>query len=365
MRKFLKIAGVTIGILVIGVVSYVGYMLVTRFDMFASINPHFAGQCVKLPGVMGAEDIAIDHQAGVAYVSASNRRPPSSGILSSRSQDGIYRLKLTNDLDKNAKLEYLPLEGLKDFHPHGIDLRRLADGSLVLFVVNHNKLGDSVEILKVEDDHLVRLESVRHALIISPNDVASVGPKNFYVTNDRARKHPDNPTTAEQILEYFLPQSPTTVVYWDGQTAMRAASDIALANGIAANADGSEIYVAESLGKSLLVYTRDETGVLRLKQKIYLGSSLDNISVGPDGVLLIAGHPSLFPVLLNQNKLGSHTPSQVIAVSPHVSAPNNVSELYMNKGEEISLVTVAAPYGTNMFAMGTAYSDGVTICRKD
>ena len=191
MRKFLKIAGVTIGILVMGVAGYVGYMLMTRFDMFASINPHFAGQCVKLPGVMGAEDIAIDHQAGIAYVSASNRRPESAGT---RAQDGIYRLKLSNEIDKNTKLEYLPLEGLKDFHPHGIDLCRLADGSLALFVVNHNKAGDSVEILKLEDDHLVRLESVRHALIISPNDVASVGPKNFYVTNDRARKHPDNPT---------------------------------------------------------------------------------------------------------------------------------------------------------------------------
>lgn len=84
---------------------------------------------------------------------------------------------------------------------HGIDGQATEDGHVTLFLNSHRppqdrarapELGaDSViEILEGETGaHEIKwVKTVRHPLIITPNNIASVGPRQFYFTNDHATK---------------------------------------------------------------------------------------------------------------------------------------------------------------------------------
>ena len=60
--------------------------------------------------------------------------------------------------------------------------------------------------------------------------------------------------------------------------------------------------------------------------------------------LFIAGHPSLFRLLVARTKTPwGLIPSQVLELSPSARGEDRLDEIYLNRGEEISNVTVAAP----------------------
>ena len=369
MRKPTKVIGILLGaVLILSGVRVVAVLL--ELNAFREINPHFAGSCVTLSGVTGAEDVEIDHEAGIAYVSATDRGAMSSGSPGSESSDGIYLLRLAKAFDPDAAFDRLPVDGLTDFHPHGIHVRRLDDGGARLFAVNHSAAGDSVEIFDVADGRLVHLETIRDPLIVSPNDLVSVDTRAFYVTNDR-----DIPYAARsrtfwgQIRFILIPRSLTNVVFSSGEGIAIAADSLDGANGIAASADASEIYITEALGKKLRIYERDSRNALHLKETIFLGSSPDNVSVAPDGKLLIAAKPSIFKMLIARSRRPPRpAPSQVLEVDPALPGDSASSEIYVNGGEEISAITVSAPFvtagGEKAFIMGNAFHDRVVVCAR-
>src|SRR6185369_3622776 len=131
-----------------------------------------------------------------------------------------------------------------------------------------------------------------------------------------------------------LRHSPTTVVYWDGASARPAATAVKGANGIAASLDLRRVYVAASLGNDLLIFDRGERDLLTLADTIPLGSSPDNLAVAPDGRILVAGHPSLFRLLVARTRTPwDPIPSQVIEVLPSKSGEHWVKEIYLNRGD--------------------------------
>src|SRR5438093_8425119 len=46
---------------------------------FKKLEPHFAGECTPVFGAVGAEDIVIHRAAGVAFISAADRRALMKG----------------------------------------------------------------------------------------------------------------------------------------------------------------------------------------------------------------------------------------------------------------------------------------------
>jgi len=46
---------------------------------FKRLEPHFAGECTTVTGAVGAEDIVIHRAAGIAFVSATDRRAAMAG----------------------------------------------------------------------------------------------------------------------------------------------------------------------------------------------------------------------------------------------------------------------------------------------
>ena len=74
MKRFLKLTGgVVAGVLLILIGVIINFL--ARGGAFNTLQPHFTGRCESLPtGGPSGEDIQIDRERGLAYISAFDRR---------------------------------------------------------------------------------------------------------------------------------------------------------------------------------------------------------------------------------------------------------------------------------------------------
>jgi len=213
-----------------------------------------------------------------------------------------------------------------------------------------------VEIFEYKNDKLYLLHSYTDELFLSINDIVSVGPTSFYVTNDHmtARYAPYN------ILEEFFEIFGGNVVYFDGNKGRQVASNLCFANGINVSPDGSKIYVAESNSMTLNIFKRDNSsGDLISVKKIYMNTGIDNIDVNGNE-LMIGSHPNLLKFLIH---LVAKTPSPSQALRVILDENDNAlwEDIYLDDGNFISLSSVAILYEDKLL-LGTAFSGPFMIC---
>ena len=117
---------------------------------FKTLEPHYAGDCTPITGIVGPEDITIHPETGVAYISASDRRAVTQG---KPANGAIYAY----DLNSIApELIRLTAGAGGDFHPHGISLYVGENGQDSLFVVNHEDGRHRIEIYDLKDRQLIQ-----------------------------------------------------------------------------------------------------------------------------------------------------------------------------------------------------------------
>lgn len=318
--------------LVLAGIAALAIMTLRDAGEFQKLAPHSDCACVRVPGVPGAEDIAIDASTGTAFVSSFDRR---AYIRGSVLQGAIYsytlegKPRLTN-LTSNLKIT---------FHPHGISLYRAPDGKKYLFVINHLPPLHNVEIFEYDNGTLAHRETVSDPLLISPNDIAAVGPRRFYCTNDHG-SGPGFSATMEDFLR--LPRS--NIVYYDGGGARVVAGGISYANGIWAAADGKLLYASATTGKKFYVFRRGRSGALTLLHAIDIGTGGDNIDVDGRGFIRVTGHPKMLTFLRHAADEANRAPSQILEVSGGPESGYAFRETYLNGGDEISAASVAAGY---------------------
>ncbi|TMA59366.1 MAG: hypothetical protein E6J75_03305 [Deltaproteobacteria bacterium] len=109
---------------------------------FKTLTPHFTGECTAVTGAVGAEDIVIHHGAGIAFVSAADRREALAGRSP---RGGIYLYDLA---DAAHRLRKLTPDASPEFFPHGIGLHVGADGRATLLAVNHERGKHTVEVYR-------------------------------------------------------------------------------------------------------------------------------------------------------------------------------------------------------------------------
>jgi arylesterase/paraoxonase len=346
MRKVL----IAVLIAIIVFAAFVARTLISA-GQFKTIRPHCEGTCIRVAGLPGPEDITIHPVTGIAFISSDDRRATRAG---KPAQGAIYALDRTA---KGTIPRKLTAGFDRDFHPHGLSLYLDGNGKTFLFVINHAKAGHFVEIFEYAKDVLVHRESIGHPLMFSPNDLVAVGPRSFYVTNDHGFA-----SRSWQMLEDFFPLKRSFVLYYDGKEMRVAAKGFGYANGINISADGKTLYLAATLDKAIHLFSRDAaSGVLMPAYDIDLGTGPDNIELDSSGNLYVACHPKMLDFLAHAKDKTKISPSQILKITIKGKGNDEVKEIYLNDGKEISASSVAAPFKGG-FLVGQVFDDHILIC---
>jgi arylesterase/paraoxonase len=340
MKAFGRLAIVSY---VAGIVVLVAGGLTLRIlyaaGQFKTIDPHFAGTCTPVAGLVGAEDLTIHPRTGIAYISAADRRSVLAGGPG-RGAIYAYDLKAASPRPTN-----LTPTADADFQPHGVSLHLGADGRDVLYVINHAGGRHTIEIYDFVSTKLFHRRTLSDPLLVSPNDLVAIGRDRLYA------------------LEDYLQRSIATVVYYDGERFVEAASDIAYPNGINVSPDGETLYVASTTGGEVLVFRIDaQTGRLEDRRAIDIGSGVDNIEVDEDGDLWIGAHPKLLTFVEHAGDASRLSPSQVIRVSGPDSDAPLVEETFSSLGADLSGSSVGAAW-RNRLLIGAVFDDHILDCR--
>ncbi|WP_262693898.1 SMP-30/gluconolactonase/LRE family protein [Kordiimonas aquimaris] len=351
MKKLLIGGGIT-------AVLFGGLLLETMHSagVFRTIEPHFSGMCTRVEGVIGAEDITIDHATGIAYISAMDRR--SLGATG-KYDGGIYRY-MPGSFKRPIKLE---ADTNDTFHPHGISLWKNQSDNDRLFVVSHPpseidpKVATSqVDVFEIDGDHLRHIQTVEPDEPISLNDVTAAGPDSFYASIDQG-----SVTPLGRTLETYGRLARAGIMRGENGKMRRVLSDLIYANGIQISVDKHTLYVAETTGKRLSAYSIEpQNGALDLQVDQQINSGLDNIEIDSDGNLWVVGHPKTFDFLGHAADATKRSPSQVFMVN----ISNNeieTKEIYLNDGNPISGASVAAPAG-DRFLIGSVFEPFILDC---
>ena len=352
LKSVFKLVGL---LLLVGAIG-TGYLFY-RGGAFRTLEPQFAGRCESLPLDASAEDLTVDHARGLLYISYLDRQ---SLVRGDPVQGTVLRL------DLNAR-PLVPVAALLDkpdhLRPHGLSLYIDAEGRRSLFVINHpvnRGVGDElVEIFdEVTPGNFRHRQTFTSPLFNSPNDLAAVGPAQFYVANDKVLKG-----GAAAVLQQFgIGGSPLT--WFDGNEARVVADNIASGGGINVSADGLTLYVAETAGQRVRLFSRDPSdGSVRERGRIAVPTSPDNIDVAPDGSLTVAGHANTLK-LIQHFINGSPAPSQVLRVIPGNGGEPSVEEIYVNAGDEIPAGSVGVTWG-NLLLIGSITSRQILVCERD
>ena len=321
-----------------------GWSALDAFNHFNTVERRFDGRCAPVTGIVGPEDIKIDARARRAFISSADRRDP-------RARGAVYVFDLANPLAESAwrdRTRGAPAE----FRPLGLDYYE-ADGVRRLFVVN--EANAAVELFDVgADGDLTHLETFSERRLTSPNNVAAVGPRSFYVTNDAAPRR----DTVLAKAHFLVRAGSGHILYHDGVAWRMAAQGLRFANGIDVSADGERVYAAETSGMAVRVYDRDvDTGSLALLREIALAAAPDNLNADEAGDVWVGALPKPLEV----PRLGADRKARAASEVIRLRASGFIESVYRDTGEELSASTVGARLGDTLL-IGALYDRKFLIC---
>lgn len=316
------------------------YFFLQAAGYFLKLEAKFDGTCkpVTAQGFAGPEDLTIDAETGIAYLSGYDRR---AGMRGAPTPGAIWGYNLA---DPNAQLVNLTPQVDASFLPHGISLYRAPDGKKTLFVINHGAGKQSVEIYDVEPGKLTHRRTVTGVELISPNDLVGIGPEQFFITNDHA-----NPPGFQRQLEDYLRLKLTTVYYYDGAKFFTALKEIGGGNGINATADAGTIFLSAGSERKVYVYDRNlQTGVISQRAAVDIPGYADNIELLPDGSFLLGVHSKILDLLQNVSDPTHPSPSRIMRLTPDGRGSYAATDVYVNLGQEVSGASTGAAHGKRL-----------------
>lgn len=305
MLVLLMLLGLAIGLLATTIRERLGFG--------REIETFGTDACQRIPSPAGPEDLEIDDQLRVAFISATPRR--ESGALGD-----LYWLDL-DDLD--AVPVPIPRDGPK-LAPHGLSLARI-DGELYLHVINHaDPTGSTVEQYRyvatggsepstgsgARFGALQHLATVSDPALFSPNDLAAVDAQRFYVTNDHGGR-----SAMLRSVEHVLGFRLGNVQYYDGQQFVTVAERQGFANGILLTRDGGRVLVAETVAGTVTSYLRDPaSGWLTAESYMAFETGPDNLTQAEDGSIWMVGHPRMVDFVAHAGDPAKLSPTEVYRI---------------------------------------------------
>ena len=331
-------------------ISLVWLMYSTGF--FRTIDKKFDGNILKKISIDGVEDITINQKEGFAIISSTKRKnlPPVE-----QENGDLYLIDLKNI---ESKPILLTQNFDKPFAPHGISIYT-KDSITTIAAVNHTINGEYIELFKLTKSKLTHHKTLHNDLIISPNDIVLLDEETFYFTNDHIYKN-----GFMRFIEEFLGLPFSNVIFYDGKKFKEAAKGISYANGINFEKNKNLIFVASPRKFKIKVYEKQPDNSLTFIEDIYCGSGVDNIEFDTNNNLWVGAHPNLLQFMSYANSYHSITPSEIIKIQYFKKGDYKVETIYLEKGEEMSGSTVAAPF-ENLILMGNVMDKHFVILEKN
>ncbi|MEQ6120251.1 SMP-30/gluconolactonase/LRE family protein [Reichenbachiella sp. MALMAid0571] len=325
-------------IFLLGIIYFTGSTIIDS-GTFKTIENKFTGEVTTIYNSMsGTEDMAIDRERGLLFISSSDRWSLIRGEKAPN--DGIYLLQI----DSGTAPVKLETTYSGDFHPHGISFFE-QNGESFLYAVNHNNQGDYVEAFKFENNQLTHIRTFENETMNCPNDLVVVDKHKFYVTNDHGNKE-----GVMRTMEDYLKIPSSYLLYYDGEKFSKAYDGLNYANGVAVSHDGRKLYLTHTTARELLTFNRNpDTGFLEVESTLKLGTGVDNINIDEKGNIWVGAHPKLFAFVEHAGNPAKKSPSEVLKVTPHGAKVFGVEKIYLNSGEELSGSSVAVTYKGEIF----------------
>jgi arylesterase / paraoxonase len=345
-------------VLIVGAGAWVYFFLVDA-GVFLKIEPKTVGVCRQVTSgeIIGVEDIAIDPETKVAYLSGYDRRKVlgASGGPSAKVRGAIWTYDLnTPDAAPVDATAALLVDG---FAPHGVSLYRGADGRKALFAISHVGGKHSVEIFDIAGASLTHRRTVVGSAMVSPNDLVAVGPEAFYLTNDHA-----NVAGWQRTAEDYLRLRLTTVEFFDGQKFTTVLTGLGGSNGINVSADGQALYVSAASERTVYVYDRNPaTNALMKRGAEVVPGFADNIDVLANGDLLLGLHSKILPFIEHAGDPAKHSPSHIMHFKADGRGGFAPETIYYNLGEEISGASVGASIDKRLL-IGSVFEPKILDC---
>jgi arylesterase/paraoxonase len=248
------------------------------------------------------------------------------------------------------------------FRPQGLSLWSHAPDPRRLFVVNRaldpeGAEQQSVEVFEEQPDGLFHHEkTVRDALFAHPNDLAAVGPDQFYLSNDSGAHY-----ALTRAFEALFQLAWSDVIYYDGAHASIAASGRASAAGVTVSADGLRLYLAETSARQIVIFDRDtESGSLYWSGLIELAGAPEKLDIGADGSLWAAVQPNSWAAMRDLSGAGP-APTMILRMPPPVNGFLKPQSVYVNDGGEFSAGSLGTAYGERLY-VGSTTEKKLLIC---
>ena len=324
---------------------------------FVTVKPGFAGVCRGIASPTGPEDIAINAEDKLAFVSATDRRARSKGHPSPA--DGLYTYAYGTPGAALIKLAGTP----GDFHPHGISLYRSRQGGLTLMAVNHRLDGDNtIDIFTVEVANgaarLTEIGSIGGGVLVSPDALVAVDEDRFYVVNNHASK-----TALGRWLDDILVLPRANVLYFDGMKFRDVANGLNSPSGIVLSPDEQFLYVSESYPRALVTFERQPiSGKLQKVASLSIPSNLDNARLAADGSIWLGSHPDAFAVAKYRNNPSKPASSEIFHVSLKDGIPDSAKLVYADNGQQIGASSVGAVADGHLL-IGSPFDNKILNCK--
>lgn len=385
MKRILKILAALAVVLALGLV-----VLLHHHEIFAPAAGHLSCtvRLLRIEGsgdlVEGPEDIVVDTDRGVAYISAYNRFRLKAEISAGgplTTKGGIFRLDL-DDLAGSGEITVRDLSASfaarQPFRPHGIALYAPDGRGQALFVINRRhimvegqpRIDPTVEIFDLEGQTIEDLGSpvatIRDPLMCGPNDLVALDNRRFLVSNDHGACTP-----GAQFIEELLGWKDAYVLAFEGGRPRVVASRIGYANGLALtpkSAGRQKLLVSATRDKAVHIYDLEALlagdGSIEPERSIALPGSPDNFSWDAEGRLYLAVFPNIYRfAAFMRGWFGIDTaPGGMVRLDWR--SPAEPPYLHIFPGQTLNGVTVAAPYG-DWLMVASGFDNKLLVCQRD
>jgi len=353
-----------------------GYRTAHDGGIFRDVSqPINFANCEAMEGPIGAEDMSIDHIAGIAYIAADSRQPQlhaDGGYLDENYETakqaypngGIWLLDLKDPKSQAVKVD-IKMDGA--FHPHGMSLRfsnKLSPQggrAIELYVINHKNIKhNEVDVFSIlPSGEMVLRKRISYPGLKTPNDLVVTGKDQFFVSND----HGSPRSSIMEVLENYVGLPLASVSYFDGQKEHRIIEGLRYPNGITISADKKTLYVAQTTPHLVSRYDRGSSMEdWTLRDSIDVNSGVDNLEWAEDGSLLVGAHPKLLKFVAHSKDTSKLSPSEVISIDVSDGKKMTFKSLYLNDGSAISGSSVAVRFNNQML-VGPVLDDHFLRCK--